>query len=85
VPKKEPLQGGEPVRGNDTPSVVQDGYSGKVPTAGITGLEWEAAGIMHGTAALTLYIKDGKLVRYTTSRERSIVPGKATTGGRNGE
>lgn len=70
VPKKEPLQ---------------DGYSGKVPTAGITGLEWEAAGIMHGTATLTLYIKDGQLTRYTTSRERSIVPGKTTSGGLNGE
>ncbi|MDR2742616.1 MAG: hypothetical protein LBB98_10760 [Treponema sp.] len=71
MPKKEPLQGGEPVRGGNTPSIVQDGYSGKIPMAAITDLEWEAAGIMHGTATLILHIRDSKLARFTTSRERS--------------
>jgi hypothetical protein len=31
MPKKEPLQGGEPIRGDDTPIIVQDGYSVKIP------------------------------------------------------
>jgi hypothetical protein len=74
MPKKEPLQGGEPIRGDDTPSIVQNGYSGKIPKAGIIALEWEAAGITHGTATLTLHIRDGRLARYTTDRERSFVP-----------
>jgi hypothetical protein len=73
MPKKLPLRGGGPVRGGDTPSIVQDGYSGKIPTVGITALEWEAAGIIHGIATLTLHIRDGQLARFTTSRERSFV------------
>jgi hypothetical protein len=85
VPKQKPLQGGKPIRGGDTLSIVQDGYSGKIPTVGIVDLERETAGIMHGTATLTLHIKDGYLIRYTTSRERSFVPGRPTTGGCNGD
>jgi hypothetical protein len=78
--KKLPLQGGEPIRGDDTPSIVQDGYSGKIPTTAIIALEWELAKIVHGTASLTLHVRDGKLARFTTGRERSHM---AETG--NGE
>jgi hypothetical protein len=72
--KKEPLQGEEPIRGGDTPSIVQNGYSGKIPMAGIMGLQREASGITHGTATFTLHIRDGQLARYTTDREQSFVP-----------
>jgi hypothetical protein len=59
---------------NDTPAEkVQGGYSGKVPTSAIVALEWELAGLVHGTAALTVHIRDGRLVRFTTSRDRSFV------------
>jgi hypothetical protein len=46
-------------------------YSGKVPVAAIIALEWELAGLEHGTANLTLHVRDGKLARFTTGRERS--------------
>jgi hypothetical protein len=85
MPKEKPLQGGEPIRGGDTPSIAQDGYSGKIPAVGITDLEREVSGIIHGAATLTLHIKDGQLARYTTSRERSFIPGRSTTGGCNGK
>jgi hypothetical protein len=51
----------------------KSGYSSKIPTAAITALEWELAGLVHGTASLTLHIRDGKLARFTTSRERSFI------------
>jgi hypothetical protein len=85
MPKKLPPQGGEPIRGGDALNITQNGYSGNIPTAGIIALEQELTGLAHGTATLTIHIKDGQLVRYAASRERSFVPGKATTGGRNGE
>ena len=49
------------------------GYSGRVPPAAIMSLEWELTGLAHGTVNLTLYIRDGKLVRYATGRERTYV------------
>jgi hypothetical protein len=60
--------------------MAQQGYSGKIPTPAFTALSWELAGLVHGTATLTIHVKDGHLSRYTTSRERSFVPGKPTTG-----
>jgi len=56
------------------------GYNGTVPLAAVKELEREAAGIIHGTVTLTLHIKDGNLTRFATSRERSFIPGKPTTG-----
>jgi hypothetical protein len=47
------------------------GYSGKIPTAAIIALEWELAKLEHGTANLTIHIRDGRLARFTTGRERS--------------
>ena len=69
--EKIPLRGGEPVRGGDTPSIAQDGYFGKIPTAAIAAIEWELTGLVHGTASITFHIRDGRLVRFTTARERS--------------
>jgi hypothetical protein len=54
----------------DTPA---EGYSSKIPTKAFTALSWEAAKIVHGTATLTLHIRDGKLARFVTSRERSFI------------
>jgi len=56
------------------------GYAGNIPQAAVRDLEDEAAGVMHGIVTLSLHVKDGNLIRYTTHRERSFVPGKPTTG-----
>ena len=77
--KEKPRQGGEPIRG-DTLILSQAGFSDSLPLAAIHALEQEAAGLMHGTVTLAIHIKDGHLVRYTTSRERSFVPGRTMTG-----
>ena len=79
---KKPLHG-EPVRGGDNPTVVQNSYNGYIPPAAFNALEWEAGGLTHGTATLTLHVRDGHLTRFTTSRERSFIPGKPTTGSSN--
>jgi hypothetical protein len=63
------------VSNNDLPN-----YNGKIPVAAVNELEREIVGIIHGTVTLTLHIKDGNLTRFTTSRERSFIPGKPTTG-----
>jgi hypothetical protein len=52
-----------------------DGYSGKIPPKGIIALGWELAGLVHGTATLNIHIRDGKLARFTTGRERSFIKG----------
>jgi hypothetical protein len=57
---KEPLHGERPIRGGDIPSIVQGGYSGKVPTRDIIALEKELCGLRHGSASLTITIRDGK-------------------------
>jgi len=79
MPKEKPLQGG-PIRGSDTLKIPEIGYNGTIPVAAVNELEREAAGIIHGTIVLSLHIKDGNLIRFATSRERSFVPGKPTTG-----
>jgi len=76
MPKKT-LQCKESVKGG---SIDLLGYNGTVPLVAVHELEREAAGIMHGTIMLTLHIKDGNLTRFVTSRERSFIPGKSTTG-----
>jgi hypothetical protein len=53
----------------------QEGYNGYIPTSAFTALSWELAGLVHGTATLTIHIRDGRLARYTTGRERSFVEG----------
>jgi hypothetical protein len=59
------------------------GYVGNIPQAAVRALEDEAAGLIHGIVTLNIHIKDSNLIRYTTSRERSFVPGKPTTGAAN--
>jgi hypothetical protein len=57
----------------NTPTEKQQNYSDKIPTAAITAFEWELAGLVHGTASLVFHIRDGKLARFTTGRERSFI------------
>ena len=78
---KTPLTSKQLTQRYDTPVIAKDGYSGHIPPTAFNALEWEAAGLMHGKATLTLYIKDGNLNRFVTSRKRSFVSGKPTTGG----
>jgi hypothetical protein len=75
--KNEPLQGGRPIRGksDDTSKVAGTFYCGKIPVNGIIELERELVGMRHGTASLVIHIRDGKLTRYTTGKERSFVGG----------
>jgi hypothetical protein len=61
-------------------SVDLPGYNGIIPSVAVHALRQEATGILHGTVTLSLYIKDGNLSRFTTSRERSFIPGKEKTG-----
>ena len=84
---KEPPQGGRPIRGksNDAFTIPQTGYNGYIPPIAFNSLEHELAGLVHGSASLELYIKDGHLLRYKVSRERSFIPGKPTTGGVHNE
>jgi len=58
----------------------QKQFDGKIPEEALTSLETELAGLIHGTAILEIHIKDGKLARYVTGRERSYIPGRLTTG-----
>jgi hypothetical protein len=62
----------------DTPE--DKGYSGKIPAAAIIALEWELAKLEHGTANLTLHVRDGQLARFTTGRERSYMMAEASNG-----
>ena len=74
MPKKKAPQSGELIRGgaDNLHSITETGYSGKVPVAGIIELERESIGIVHGIAILELHIRDGKLARFVSSRERSF-------------
>jgi hypothetical protein len=54
-------------------SYTEGGYSGKTPVAAVIALEWQAAGMAHGTATLALHVKDGEL-EYATEWECSFIP-----------
>jgi hypothetical protein len=54
----------------DTPA-EKGGYSGRIPAAAINVFEWELTGLVHGMASLVIHIRDGKLARFVTGRERS--------------
>jgi len=75
----KPLQDEKPLRGSH--AAPYNGYSGSIPADAFNALETEAAGLMHGIVTLAVHVKDGRLLRYTTSREQSFIPGKPTTGG----
>jgi hypothetical protein len=49
----------------------KSGYSGRTPVKAIIALEWELSCLEHGTASLVIHVRDGKAVRFTTSREAS--------------
>ena len=62
-----------------------NGYNSSILPTAFDALEGELAGLNHGTAVLTIHVKDGKLIRYMIAREHSFVPGKPMTGGYNGK
>ena len=78
---KKPHQSGELIRGSGNSTISQSGYNGNIPETAFNALEQETAGLIHGTATLTLHIRDGQLARFTTSHERSFVPNNQTSGG----
>jgi hypothetical protein len=47
------------------------GYSGRIPVAAIIAFERELTGLEHGIASLIVHVRDGRLARFTTGRERS--------------
>jgi hypothetical protein len=73
MPKKIPLQDAVSIRGGDSSTIPQAGYNGYIPPEAITALSWELNGLVHGTATLTIHIRDGKMARFTTGRERSFM------------
>ena len=77
MPEKKAPQSGELSRGgaDNTHSITGIGYNGKVPVPGIIELEREAIGVIHGVAVLELHIRDSKLIRYVTHRQRSFISG----------
>ena len=81
--KERPPQDVEPIRGGGTTklSVTQKIYNGKIPTKAIMDFEHELHGLSHGQASLTFFIRDGKLRRYTTSREQSVFPEESDRSG----
>ena len=78
--KEKTPQGGRPIRGDDTNSLADKSFDGNIPDSAINAFKQEATGLIHGTVTLTLHVKDGLLSRYVINRERSIVPGRSTTG-----
>jgi hypothetical protein len=77
MPKKNPLQD-KSLRGEsdvDNVSIAEKTYSGYIPPAAINALKWEAVGLLHGIATLTLHVRGGKLIRFVTGRERSFMGG----------
>jgi hypothetical protein len=43
-------------------------------------LDDEIQSVTHGSVGLTITIHDGKFQRYTISKEKSVVPGRDTSG-----
>jgi hypothetical protein len=50
------------------------GYSGKIPVAALVALEDELSGMIHGKVVLEVHIRDGRLARFVTVREKSFLP-----------
>jgi hypothetical protein len=59
----------------DPASSTQVRYSGKTPSEAISSLDYEAVGLVEGTAFLTLHIRDGKLARWHVVGEGSYTEG----------
>jgi hypothetical protein len=64
---------------------VDEARNGRFLTTAFKALEKETIGVTQGIVTLTIQVKDGHLLRYVTSRERSFVPGKPMTGGQDGK
>jgi hypothetical protein len=64
---------------------TDEARNGRFLTTAFKALERETIGITHGIVTLTIHVKDGHLLRYVTSRERSFVPSKPMTGGNDGK
>ena len=61
MPKKNPLQSGELIRGDINPNLPKNSYNGKIPVKDFMALEKELFGMAHGTVSLTIAIRDGQL------------------------
>jgi len=73
MPKEKPLQG-KPIRGSGENSMIAEiGYKSNIPLAAINSLERELTGLAHGTVSLSVYVRDGRITRFTTNRECSTV------------
>lgn len=59
----------------DTLTITNNGYSGNIPVVSIMALEHEVTGLVHGVAVLELHVRDGKLARFVTRKERSFITG----------
>jgi hypothetical protein len=62
-----------------------EGFSGRFPLKAFKLLEWKVTGLLHGTVEVSLAICDGCFLNCTANVVRSFIPGKATTGGCDGE
>ena len=73
MPKKKAPRSGELLRGktDDTNSIAKIGYNGYIPPLAIDALERETYGLVHGIARLEIHVRDGKLYRFVSGRERS--------------
>ena len=60
--KKEPLQGGRPVRGSlsDKDSITNEAFAGKIPPAVIAHLEREISDVVFGGVSLIVAIRNGQ-------------------------
>lgn len=61
------------ITNNLTAAAGTQEYNGYIPPAAFSALEREAVGIVSGMATLTLNIRGGKLISYTTGRDRSFM------------
>jgi len=59
MPKEKAPQGGEPIRGGDTPIIAEKGRGGKIPQAVIDVLENEICGVGFGGVSLVVNVRDG--------------------------
>jgi hypothetical protein len=56
-----------------------------LPPEIISLFEKESSGVTHGVITVAIHVRDGKLVRYVSTREISIIPGRPTSGASGGE
>jgi len=69
--KEKPLQG-EPIRGDDTITIAETAYNGKIPIKDFMAMERELFGMTHGSVSLTITIRDGQLQYSRISKEYTM-------------